>query len=86
MNGVTYKDEPIKKIYWTVGEVAAELHVHWSLIHYWMKEFHIEVKRSRHNWRMFTAEDRERLREIYFLVKVEMFTLKGARKQLESHD
>lgn len=84
MNGITMKDEPIQKIYWTVGELAAELHVSWSLIHFWMKQFHVEVKRSHKNWRMFNAKDCERMREIYYLVKVEGFTLKGAKRKLEN--
>lgn len=84
MNGITFSDEPIKKKYWTSGQVARELNITLAIIHSWVREFHIEVKRSRNNYRMFTAEDKERIREIYFLIKVQFFTLKGAKKQLEN--
>ena len=82
--GTTFSDE-IPRLYSRIGDIAKELKVANSLIRFWMHEFHIEVKRSRNNQnaRLFTAEDREKIREIFFLVKVQMFTLKGARKQLE---
>lgn len=85
MNGITFSEEPIKKLYCTIGELAKELGIASSAIRYWCKEFCVPVHRSHitHN-RLFTEADRIMIREIYFLLYTEGFTLKGAKRKLEN--
>jgi ribosome-binding protein aMBF1 (putative translation factor) len=36
-----YKEKPLEKLYYSIGEVAKELNVNVSLIRFWEKEFEI---------------------------------------------
>jgi len=82
MNGITNKDEPIKKIYWSVYEFSDELHVEPSALRFWEKYFHIRVKRNKHGNRKFDEATKEKFREVYFLLKVKKFKLEGALQEL----
>lgn len=79
---MAWKEKPIQKLYWSIGEVCAELHVAASLIRFWCKQFGLLHKRNHHNDRMFTEADRITLREIYFLLKVEKYTIPGAKRKM----
>jgi DNA-binding transcriptional MerR regulator len=84
MNGITYKDEPIKKIYWRISEVAERFHVAQSAIRFWLSEFHIEVRRNKKGDRLFTSDDIGKLEEVNFLLNVEGYTHWGAKRKLEN--
>lgn len=82
-----YKEKPIEKRYFTVGEVAGMLDVQPSAIRYWIDEFDMEHAIKRRNdglreYRKLTPQDVAKLTEIHRLLKVEMFTLQGAKRQL----
>lgn len=78
-----YKERTIEKLYWTIGEVAAELGVNTSLIRYWEKEFGtLSTRRNGKGDRQFTAREIDRLKRIKHLVKDQGFTIQGAREQL----
>lgn len=82
-----YKEKPIEKRYFTVGEVAVMLDVLPSAIRYWIDEFDMEHAIKRRNdglreYRKLTPQDVAKLTEIHRLLKVEMFTLQGAKRQL----
>lgn len=78
-----YKEKTIEKLYWSIGEVAAELGVNTSLIRYWEKEFGtLRPRRTGRGDRLFTRKDIDQLRKIQHLVKEKGFTLNGAKEQL----
>jgi DNA-binding transcriptional MerR regulator len=82
-----WKDKPVEKLYFTIGEVAAELGVNTSLIRYWEKEIgNLKPKRTNRGDRLFDRKDIDQLKRIHHLVKEKGFTLNGAREQLRSKE
>ena len=58
-----YKEKPIEKLYYSIGEVAKTLDVNVSLIRFWEKEFDIlQPKKNKKGNRMFTKVDFENLK------------------------
>lgn len=77
------KPKTIEKIYWTIGEVAAELGVKNSSIRFWEKEVGtIDPKRTGKGDRLYTRKEIEQFKRIQQLVKAEGYTLNGAKAQL----
>lgn len=71
----------VKKIYYSMGEVAEMFDVNQSLIRHWESKFDcIKPHKNAKGNRMFTASDVEKLKQIYHLVKERGMTLKGAAK------
>ena len=69
------------KIYYSMGEVAEMFDVNQSLIRHWESKFDcLRPNKNKRGNRMFTAEDVEKLKQIYHLVKERGMTLEGARK------
>ena len=82
-----YKEKQIEKLYFTIGEVAAELGVNTSLIRYWEKEIGgVRPRRTSKGDRLFERKDIDQLKRIHHLVKEKGFTLNGAREQLRSKE
>ncbi len=80
-----YKGRAIGKLYWAIGEVAAELGVNTSLIRYWEKEIGTVLpRRNGKGDRLYTRKDIEQLRRIHHLVKAQGFTLQGAKERLRN--
>lgn len=81
-----YKDKPINKLYYSIGEVADMFAVNVSLIRFWEKQFDIlKPKKNKKGNRMFTAKDLDNLKIIYHLVKERGYTLEGAKKKLKEN-
>lgn len=81
-----YKEKPIEKLYYSIGEVAKAFDVNVSLIRFWEREFDIlQPKKNRKGNRMFTQSDFDNLRIIYHLVKERGFTLDGAKNKLKEN-
>ena len=81
-----YKEKPIEKLYYSIGEVAKALNVNVSLVRFWEKEFNIlQPKKNKKGNRMFTATDFENLKLIFHLVKERGFTLEGAKNKLKEN-
>lgn len=79
------KEKEIKKLYYSIGEVAEMFKVNTSLIRFWEKEFTaIKPKKNKKGNRLFTVKDIETFKVIYQLVKVEGYTLDGAKQKLRS--
>ncbi|TNE55684.1 MAG: MerR family transcriptional regulator [Bacteroidetes bacterium] len=77
------ESKELKKLYYTIGEVAAFFNVNPSLIRFWEKEFGFRVsKKNKKGNRLFSVKDIQNFNKIYQLVKVEGYTLDGARKVL----
>ena len=79
-----YKEKEIKKLFYTIGEVAEMFDVNVSHIRFWTNEF-TTLKPTKNNKgnRLYTTEDIEKLKKIHELVKVQGYTLKGARSKLK---
>ncbi len=74
----------IKKLYYSIGEVAQQLKVSASLIRYWESEFTaLKPKKNARGVRRFTEKDIALLNEIYQLVKEKGFTIQGAKEALK---
>ena len=81
-----YKEKPIEKLYYSIGEVAKTLNVNVSLVRFWEKEFDIlQPKKNKKGKRMFTVTDFENLKLIYHLVKERGFTLEGSKNKLKDN-
>lgn len=74
------------KVYYSISEVAEMFNVNQSLIRFWEKEFcaYIKPKRNKRGVRFFTKKDIESISIIYDLVKVQKYTLEGAKKELSN--
>lgn len=74
----------MERLFYTIGEVADMLGENVSLVRYWSDYFSKFLKphRNAKGNRMYTSEDIEVLRQIYFLVKSRKLTLEGAVRKL----
>lgn len=80
------KQEPIKKLYHSIGEVASMFEVNKSLIRFWEKEFSIiKPKKNKKGNRYFTEKDIDNFKIIFHLVKERGYTLDGAKKKLREN-
>ena len=81
-----YKEQPTKKLFYQIGEVAQIFDVNVSLIRFWEKEFDIlKPKKNKKGNRLFTKIDLNNLKIIYHLVKERGFTLEGAKMKLKEN-
>ena len=80
-----YKDKPIEKKYFTIGEVAKDLGVATSLIRFWETQFDfIKPKKNNKGNRKYTQDDLKKIKLVYHLVKEKGFTLQGAQDHIKS--
>lgn len=71
------------KLYYSIGEVAEMFDVNTSLIRFWEKEFAIiKPNKNKKGNRLFTQKDIKNFERIFQLVKVEGYTLDGAKQKL----
>ena len=83
---MSLKEKKIKKIYFSIGEVAAMFDVNKSLIRFWEKEFIIiKPKKNKKGNRYFTENDINNFKIIFHLVKERGYTLDGAKKKLREN-
>jgi DNA-binding transcriptional MerR regulator len=76
--------QQLSKLYYSIGEVSKLLDVNPSLLRFWEKEFQLEVsKKNKKGNRLFTVKEIEKINKIYHFVKVEGYTLEGAKKALK---
>ncbi len=79
------KEAELSKLYYSIGEVAEMFGVNTSLIRFWEKEFSsIKPKKNKKGNRLFTPKEIAKIDAIYQLVKVNGYTLDGAKKALKS--
>jgi len=73
-----------RKLFYSIGEVAAVFHVNESTLRFWEKEFPtvIKPKKNVKGTRNYTKDDIENVRLVHFLLKEKGMTLAGARKKL----
>ena len=71
------------KLYYSIGEVAKAFDVNASLIRFWEKEFEIiQPKKNAKGNRLFTKNDIDCFKNIYYLVKIKGYTLDGAKQAI----
>ena len=76
----------MKKLYYSIGEVADLFKVNTTLIRYWEKEFDIlSPERDSKGNRIYREEDLTLFRSVYHLLKVRKMTIEGARQYLKSN-
>ncbi len=79
-----YKEKPIIKKYFTIGEVAKELGVATSLVRFWETQFDfIRPKKNAKGNRKYTQDDLKKLKLVYHLVKEKGYTLQGAQEHIK---
>jgi DNA-binding transcriptional MerR regulator len=78
-----YREKPVEKLYYSIGETAGMLDVPISTIRFWENEFDVlkPMKNKKGN-RMFTPSDIKNLKIIHHLLKEEGMTLQGVKKRL----
>lgn len=77
----------LTKLYYSIGELADMLDVNASLLRFWEKEFELKVsKRNKKGNRLYSVKEIEEINQIYALVKVQLFTLDGAKKAIKTKD
>lgn len=69
------------KMYYSIGEIADMLNVAPSCIRFWEEMFHLDIKKSKKGNRQFRPADVEVMREVHRLVKIEGYTLEGAKRK-----
>jgi DNA-binding transcriptional MerR regulator len=78
------ENQTLSKLYYSIGEVAEMLQVNASLLRFWEKEFNLTVsKKNKKGNRLFSVKEIEQIKRIYHFVKVEGYTLEGAKKALK---
>lgn len=75
----------LSKLYYSISEVADMFDVNMSLIRFWEKEFpNLQPKKNKRGNRYYSPKEIEKFNRIYTLVKLEGYTLEGAKKALKS--
>lgn len=83
---MAYKEHKITKLYYSMHEVAELFDVNQSLIRYWENEFEVLTpKKNKKGNRLFTPKDLDCLKLIYDLLKVQGYTMDGAKKYLSEN-
>ena len=82
-----YKDKPIEKLYYTIGEVSEMLDVNAATVRFWAGKFpdFIKPARNKKGNRLFTVKDMANFKVIYYLVKEQGMTLEGAAKRMKDN-
>ena len=76
--------QSLTKMYYSIGELSKMLGVNASLLRFWEKEFCLKVsKRNKKGNRLYSVKEIEVINKIYALVKVNGYTLDGAKKALK---
>ena len=75
-----------KKVYYSIGDVAAMFNENASLIRYWENEFDIlRPKKNAKGDRFFRPEDIKNLKLIHHLLRQRKYTIEGAKEFLKSN-
>ena len=77
--------QSLTKMYYSIGELSKMLEVNPSLLRFWEKEFQLKVsKRNKKGNRLYSVKEIEVINRIYVLVKINGYTLDGAKKAMKS--
>ncbi len=76
----------LTKVYYTITEVATMFKVNASMLRFWEKEFPTQlskVKKNKKGDRYYNAQDIEKIKLLYHLIKERKMTHEGAREYLK---
>ncbi len=77
--------DEIKKMYYTIGEVAEKFSISTSMLRFWESEFPmLKPKKNKKGDRRYTEKDLEIIQTIYHLVKEKGYTLQGAKDMIRA--
>jgi len=77
----------LSKLYYSIGELSNLFGVNASLLRFWEKEFQFVIsKKNAKGNRLYSIKEIEKINRIYLLVKIEGYTIEGAKKVLKSKD
>ncbi|NNF04829.1 MAG: MerR family transcriptional regulator [Rhodothermales bacterium] len=77
-------DEGITKLYYTIGEVAAQVDEEPHVLRYWETEFGVlRPRKNRAGKRVYTQSDIDTVFRIRHLLREEKYTIDGARRALK---
>jgi DNA-binding transcriptional MerR regulator len=75
-----------KRLYYSIGEVAARYNLQTSTIRHWSNQFEfLNPYKNKKGNRRFTHEDIKRLDIIYRLLKEQGLTIEGAKKKMKEN-
>ena len=78
-----YKEKEITKKYFTIGEVAQKFEINTSQLRFWESEFEIlNPKKNKKGSRKYRLKDIEIIKKIHDLLKIDGFTIEGAKKKV----
>lgn len=77
------KDDAAAKNYYAIGEIAKMFKVRTSHIRFWTIQFALKMRTNRKGDRLYTPENIEQLKLIHHLVKVQGFTIAGAKAKMK---
>lgn len=77
----------IKKLYYSITEVAALVGEEQHVLRYWEREFsQLKPQKNRAGNRVYTVKDVEMLKVLRRLLRIERYTVLGAKEYLKLHD
>ncbi len=77
----------IKKLYYAIGEVRDMTGLETHVLRYWETEFEqLKPRKNRAGRRIYTVEDIAVVERIQHLLRVEKYTIEGARQVLKKSD
>ena len=79
--------QQLSKLYYSIGELSTLFGVNASLLRFWEKEFQFVIsKKNAKGNRLYSIKEIEKINRIYLLVKIEGYTIEGAKKALKSKE
>ncbi|HOU31642.1 MAG TPA: MerR family transcriptional regulator, partial [Bacteroidales bacterium] len=71
-----YKEKPVEKLFYTIGEVSKILNVPVSTVRFWENQFEIlKPRKNKKGNRLFMPEDLKNLKMIHYLLKEKGMTI-----------
>ncbi|MFQ5571794.1 MAG: MerR family transcriptional regulator [Rhodothermales bacterium] len=81
------RNEGIKKLYYSIGEVGEMMGLEPHVLRFWQAEFdQLRPRKNRAGRRIYTLDDIAVVRRIYHLLRVEKYTIEGARQVMARKD
>lgn len=77
--------DDIAREYYFTAQVAKICGLPEHTIRYYCDEFKITLKKGRGRERYFTKANIQQLFDIKYLLKIRLFTIEGAKKELKNH-
>jgi len=77
----------IQKLYYSIGEVGEATDLEPHVLRYWEGEFdQLQPRKNRAGRRIYTEEDIKVVRRIQYLLRVDKYTIEGARQVMDREE